>query len=120
MQPLWDKLLGTSNHLERSEALQHLVSSAAATPLGKIGSFFKVARRHNQNVDPLSQLFVDNPQWLSPTISAASVAELAGFAHYAPPALIDILLTELKPGHWDTVPESRGLVGATWCGFRKF
>ena len=112
--PVWNEIVGESGRPNQNAKLTKLAPSAWETPLGKIGSFFNVAKKHGQNVELLYQMFEGEPDRFSQKCLDAPLNEVVGFAHHAPVALFEIALRRVEPGHWDAVSSDEGLAGATW------
>ncbi|HRI13045.1 MAG TPA: hypothetical protein PLX89_08570, partial [Verrucomicrobiota bacterium] len=91
-----------------------LAASAWATTLGDLGSFLDVARQHGRDTAPLWKILASEPDRLSQKGRSATKDALVGFAHYAPISVFEIALREIRPGHWNSTPDSKGLTGATW------
>jgi len=91
-----------------------LASTALAAPLNGVGSFFDVSKKHGRDSQPLCQCLEEQSDRLAQRGFNATLLELVGFCHHAPPALFEIVLRDLKPGHWDKMAMSESMVGATW------
>jgi hypothetical protein len=55
---------------------------------------------------------------LSAIARQTDVAQLAGFCHYAPNNLVMIALADFQPTHWDRIPVSEPMLGASWVAAR--
>lgn len=91
-----------------------LAASVAQTPLPEVASFCEFARQHGRNSDLIWKALENQPTRLSQSGHVASLGDMVGFCHYAPISLVQIALRKIKPGHWDAIPLSEGLGGATW------
>ncbi len=111
---VWNAIFGESAIPDQNPTLANIAPSAWGTPVGKIGSFLNVAKKHGQNVEALCQIFECDPDRFSQKCKDSPLSEMAGFSHYAPPGLFEIALRKVKPGHWNKIPHSQGMVGATW------
>jgi hypothetical protein len=99
-----------------------LATRAWETPLDHMGSFLKLARSARHST-ALFESLGRNPDRLAVKGAAATFGELVGFQHAVPSAILAITLRDIRPGHWDAIPLSSGMAGATWlaweCGKAK-
>lgn len=99
-------------------ACKNLVDAALATPLHFLASFLQFAQKPMPKVwQALTDALAKHADRLSQNGNSATMDALVGFAHYAPKSLFEIAVREIKPGHWNSTPDSDGLAGATWLAW---
>ena len=92
---------------------ERLAARAWGTPLEHVASFQGVANEHGRDTRALWEALASKPEQLSVLAKHTSVAQLAGFCHHAPASLVKIALADFQTTHWDDIPVSEPLVGAT-------
>jgi hypothetical protein len=109
--PLWEAIESQPDKLAQR---------AWETQLDGISSFINIAKQHGRDTNPLWQAMESDPDRLSRKGVDAGLTELVGFmhyAHYASAPIIEIVLHDIKPGHWNSISLSEGMIGATWLAW---
>jgi len=87
------------------------------TSLDGIGSFIYRAGQDGRDMDRLWSILESDPDGLSDKGEGAELKELVGFGHYAPIALMEVALRNIRPGQWNATPHTQGMAGATWLAW---
>jgi hypothetical protein len=119
--PLWDALIGMPGEpgaRDLPPKLVEFVKAAEAASLDMVASFLGVAKEHDRDTGPLWKILGSEPNSLSQKGQTATLEALVTFARHAPISLLEIVLREIRPGHWLSTPASKGLPGATWLAWQ--
>jgi hypothetical protein len=90
-----------------------LAALALDAPLDQVGLFLDTAKRNGRDTKGLVEALERWPTQLSAKAKEAEVWQLANFCRHAPDPLVKIALSEFQTTHWDGIPLSKPLVGAT-------
>lgn len=106
---LWKALAIRSDRFEKS---------VKENTLERINAFLGLAIQHGQDISPYCQIFAKCSERLAEKSKQASIHDLVTFARIAPLELHPILLQELKPGNWNSIPATTKIGQATWLAWR--